>query len=412
MTDPLEPILERINRARQVLGLYRPSPIVDVTDAVVVQILTDLRHLVDDDATNQRLLDASRLAWYRDVLAADPGHLVNEGVPRSRVWRRHLGTERMVGDFWRAWPERVKADVVDACIDAEAEAVDARLAAIAADTGVRASWNPLTGLFERAPRPLEEEAPSPSKEGVFDRAARHRILGDAFGSVLDRYRDLEDEQVAEFIVDVTEQLEERGYEVDVYLHDGREGGEPETNYTLAHPYHRQVELNLLEHNPNPLPADAQALADFADLAEHLPPLEVDPADISSWYHRDFTPQAHAAGGGALEGEDYVRLLAALADARTEAVNAVLIDTGYVWDPRIGLARPIPNEVPRPLTREQHAEVEAAKTAVDPLAVYRATFGELPDPVAAAYPAEAATTGTDTDPATEPGFPTSTPRPGL
>lgn len=392
MANPLEQIVDRANRAREVIKVYAPFPIFDEAAApFVVQIFTDLRHLIDYDPTYQRLLDASRRDWYRDILAADPGHLIGEGVPRVSVWRRHLETERMVGDYWTALPEPLKTGIVDACVDAEAAALEERLAAIAAHTGAHPTWNPLNGLIE---------LPTGAISAVIDRPARYRLLAEAFGTVLDRYRELEDTQCAEFITETTARLEQRGYEVHVYANDDREASEAEANYATAHPYHGMVELNLLEHNPEPLNADAQALAHFAAFAEHLPPLNVDP-ESAEWVRQVFIEQAKAAGGDVLSAETRRHLLAALADAQTEAVNLVLIDTGYVWDPRIGLAVPLPYEVPRPLTSEQHAEVEAAKASVDPVAVCRGVLSALTGPVAAAFPAQAAATALDTGPTTEP-----------
>lgn len=402
MPEPMEPIAQRRDRAREVLRLYGGSAVYLDTDGIVTKALTDLRHLVDDDSAYQRLLDASRLDWYRDMLAESPESVVDEGVPRHLVWSRHCEAERMVGDYWPVLPTILKDAVIEACVDAEAGAVRERLAALAADTGFHATWNHQTGRFR-----VRHDA---EMTVAFARTRRLRLLAEAFGTVLDRYRQIEDEQCAAFVAEATARLEARGYKVRADFYDGRAPGDPETNYTQAVPSHQFVQLDLLERNPGPLPQDAAALAGVEALADRLPPLNADPAD-PVWFRDAYAQQAKAVGGDNLAPEDYMRLLAALADARTAAVNLALMDTGHVWDPRLDFAVSLPNEMPPPLTDEQHAEIAAAKASIDPAAVYRQIFGAPPDPVAAAYPAPAAATGIDTGPDTEPDTPSRAPQPG-
>lgn len=384
MADPAPTENERLARAEQALAPFR-RPGQAEYDALT-ELMTSVRTYAP--GYFQEAVEASRTAWHRQRVAADFSW-TGDG-PRAEAWRDQLEHQYIVGEHWSAWPEELKAGIVDACVRAEATAMAQRLIAWGNETGHAATWHPETGRIEFA---------TDAGADAFNTQTRQEIRAAAYLTVLDQYQGIENQHRQLFVSAKVGQLRQRGYETAFR-------GRPLSNedYIATDVADGVVAYHVGDHN-EVTAVNAKALADFAAVADGIPPRKVDPALHAQWRHFEYTAQAHRTVPDFLQYDSstQVGFYAALADARTTAVNNVLDGTGHVWDPRLNASVPLPHLQPPPLDAHHVTAVEQAKASVQPSAVWQAfTRREPSDSVALAFPEGAQAPQVDTGTTGEPG----------
>lgn len=385
---------ERRARAERIIAMLGEE---DVYTALTA-LLTQIRDWDEfGGARYQQAVDHSRTDWHYQQVTEDPTKI--GGRPRAQTWRQHLGKDRLIGEYWRSWPPELKTQIVTECVRIEAEAITQGLADLNARHGIGAVWDPQRGITI----PNAEFGVYRFHSDEFD-----QIRAAAYLAVLDDYDDLETRTVTAFTQAKIEQLEQRGYSVDIgppiMGHDCWVSPEPHNAHVAFY----------VDDGDGPMTVDvAKAWADFAKIADGLPPVEVN-HDDPSWYRQDYLDQMQSvAEAQGLDEATAKRFVAALADARTAAINEALDGTDHAWDPRIDLAVPLPTEKPQPLGNAHLAAIEAAKAAVDPAEVFEDTIAPDPwGPVALAFPAAAPPAQVDTGAAAETTTYSTAPAPEL
>lgn len=370
MLDPKEAVAASIERTT-LLALRAYRSVAPGQSDAIIRIIADLHHHGGNQDGFQALLDQGRRTWFREAVAADVRDLLYDesSTPREVIWRQLLEHDRVAGDYWVYWPERLKEDTVTACVQAEAEAIRKHLAQLQHREGVAATWDPETGTL------------ATTGAAGFGTTERREILAAACLTVLDNYRTIEDRLLDLLVADTAADLEDLGYTCEVTSHSA---GVAHT--LIIEPQDRNAHLMLADGPQLPrLPQQAAMIAEFVLAAAELPPLHVDPAS-TEWFRPEYDVQARrVTDTRRLDPHDYLRLMAGLADACTHAVNKTLVHTGHVWHPLLAIPVPIPGPRPRPLDDHQWAAVEAAKSGIDPAEVYRAVLGVPDGPATAAFP---------------------------